>query len=498
MSREATPQAVPASPDVVAADPTATPRPTLLREALVTILTRFVLAVLIFGTDIFLARLLGPAAKGRFTIVLLYSQLAALILGLGTDQALAVVSGRGREPAARGLANAIIWTAIVGGFGVVFSAWAYGLGHPGPPDGPLVPFLPNLSARQFVYAAIAIPGELFFAIGLNALLGRRRVVDYSVVRVLRRFVLLVTIVATAAIARLSLEAALVMNLIALVLSGLAILLYARRDGILSWRPSASLLGEELHFGIRAFPGAVAERLQFRADTFLVNGILGVRATGVYSVTSGLAETLWYVPNALGVVMFSRAVDPDADAGRVAAVLTRTTTAVALLLAIPTFVLGPRLVQIVYGRAFADAGVALRLILPGIVAYSVVAILSRYIVGQGRPGLGTVIFSIGLAVNIAANLVLIPRLGINGAAAASSISYALTALLTLVVFSRISGRGWFETLVIRPSDIAALVRAARSTIARLRGRRETGDRPGGPGSDSAAEIVIGEHQPGEEP
>jgi hypothetical protein len=95
-------------------------------------------------------------------------------------------------------------------------------------------------------------------------------------------------------------------------------------------------------------------------------------------------------------------------------------------------------------------------------------------------------------------VLIPRLGINGAAAASSISYALTALLTLVVFSRISGRGWFETLVIRPSDIAALLRAARSTIARLRGRRDTGERPGGPGSDSAAEIVIGEHQPGEAP
>jgi O-antigen/teichoic acid export membrane protein len=503
MSREATSPAVPAATDAASAPTTVAaapaPRSTLLRDALVTILTRFLLALLIFGTDIVLARLLGPAAKGRFTIVLLYSQLAALILGLGTDQALAVVSGRGREPAARGLANAIVWTAIVGGFGVVVSAWAYGLGHPGPPDGPLVPFLPNLSARQFVYAAVAIPGELFFAIGLNALLGRKRIVDYSVVRVLRRLVLLVVIIATAAVATLSLDVALVMNLLALALSGLAILLYAKRDGILSWRPSARLLGEELRFGLRAFPGAVAERLQFRADTFLVNGILGIRATGIYSVTSGLAETLWYIPNALGVVMFSRAVDPNADAGRVAAVLTRTTTAVALLTAIPTFILGPKLVQIVYGPAFADAGHALRLILPGIVAYSVVAILSRYIVGQGRPGTGTAIFLVGLAVNITANLWLIPRMGINGAAASSSISYALTALLTLAVFSRLSGRGWFETLVIRPSDIAALVRAARATFGRMRGRREDGGgRPGGPGSDSAAEMVIGEREPGEEP
>src|SRR5262245_65604648 len=112
MSQEATSAAAPAAPDAVADETTAGPRSTLLRDALVTILTRFLLAGLIFGTDILLARLLGPAAKGRFTIVLLYSQLAALILGLGTDQAVAVVSGRGREQAWRGLADAIVWTAV--------------------------------------------------------------------------------------------------------------------------------------------------------------------------------------------------------------------------------------------------------------------------------------------------------------------------------------------------------------------------------------------------
>src|SRR4030095_2973116 len=110
-------------------------------------------------------------------------------------------------------------------------------------------------------------------------------------------------------------------------------------------------------------------------------ILGVRQTGIYSVTSGLAETLWYIPNAMGTVMFSRAVDPKLDAGRIAAVLTRTTLAVALVTAIPAWFIGPRLVRLVYGPQFTDAGVALRLILPGIVAYSVVAVLSRYITGR---------------------------------------------------------------------------------------------------------------------
>ena len=145
-------------------------------------------------------------------------------------------------------------------------------------------------------------------------------------------------------------------------------------------------------------------------------------------------------------------------------------------AIPAFIFGPRLVRFVYGSAFADAGVALRLILPGIVAYSVVAVLSRYIVGRGRPGTGTLILMAGLAINIGANLVLIPAHGIRGAAAASSISYIVTAALTLVVFHRLSDRGWRETLVIRRSDITALV-------AGIDARSSAGSRVGDTGRSS---------------
>ena len=470
--------------------------PTLLQDALVTIVTRFGLAVLIFSTDIVLARVLGSDAKGRFTLVLLFSQLAALVVGWGMDSALAVVAGRDKATARSGFANAVIWSAVVGGFAVVISGWLYGLPTDVRPRGPLSAIIPNLSAAQFTYAALAIPGELFFSIGLFALLGRRRIAAYSAIRLLRRLMLLVGIVGVVLVSRLSLERALVINIASLVLTAAAIAWAARQDGVASVRPSAALLQEELRFGSRSLLGTVAERLQFRADAFIVNAFHGVRQTGVYSVTSGLAETLWYIPNALGTVMFSRAVDPHADAGRIAAVLTRTTIAVAVVTAIPAFVLGPRLVRLVYGSAFTDAGVALRLILPGIVAYSVVAVLSRYIVGRGRPGIGTFVLVTGLVLNIGANLILVPRFGINGAAASSSISYGLTALLTLAVFRRLSGRGIAETLIIRRSDLRALWATLGAGVGRLRGRRT------GPfglrGGDETAELVIGEREPGEEP
>jgi O-antigen/teichoic acid export membrane protein len=473
--------------------PSSRPRRSLATDAVVTIGLRLGLAVLIVATDLLLARLLGPAAKGRFALVLLYSQLAALVVGLGMDQALAVVSGRGVEPARRGMANAIIWTAVVGGFSVVLSGWLYGLGSPGRPNGPLTVLIPNLSASQFAYAAIAIPGELFFLLGLNVLLGRRLVADYGLVRVLRRALLLILIVAMALIASVNLDLVLVLNIVALIAAAIAIAISAARAGVLGVRPSGSLLAEQLRFGMRALPGSLAERLQFRSDAFLVNAILGVRMTGIYSVTSGLAETLWYIPNALGVVMLSRAVDRTEDSGRIAAVLTRTTLLLSFLLAIPAFLLGPFVVDVLYGSEFSEAGVALRYILPGVVAYSVVAVLSRYIVGKGRPGLGTAILVVGLAANIASNLILIAPLGIVGAAVSSSISYVLTAALTVLAFQRLSGVGLGETLVVRASDIRAITRR----LGELRSRRKAGAMGEDEATSPVDEYALSEHEPGDE-
>jgi O-antigen/teichoic acid export membrane protein len=466
---------------------------TLLYDALVTIISRFILAVLILGSDVLIARVLGPTAKGQFALVLLFSQLAAVPIIWGTDAALAIVSGRDLAAARHGMANAIWWAILVGGGFTILFLILYGSADS---PGPLAGIIPNLSPRQFLFSAVALPGEVFFAVGLFALLGRRRIVAYNVIRILRRGLMIAIVVGVAVAWTVDLDAALLANLVALAATAAAILWVAWRNRLLRWRPSPRLLVEELRFGSRVVVGSAAERLQFRLDSFLINGLVGVRATGIYSVTSGIAETLWYIPNSIGTVMFSRAVDPKSDAGHVASVLTRTSLAVTLALAVPAWALGPGLVRIVYGREFVDAGVALRWILPGIVAYSVVAVLSRYVVGRGRPGLGTIIAVTGLGVNVVSNMILIPRLGILGAAASSSISYSVTAVFTLVAFVRMSGRGVLETLVIQRRDLAAAGRMARVGLERVRGTRR-GPILGLPGGETAAELVMGELEPGEE-
>ena len=306
------------APDVAPLDtPIARPvRPgasPLMRDALVTIVTRFGLAVLIFATDIVLARLLGPAAKGRFALVLLYSQLAALIVGWGMDQALAVVSGRDARPPATGSptrSSGRPWSAAPPCLPRVLAV----TGLPGDRPGgrPARDADPEPVGTQFMFAALAVPGELFFAAravrAARARSGSSRTAGsassaagscWSWSSPSRRSPGSASTSPWSSISsRWSCAPSRSCG-------------SAARDGTPVRSRRSRFCAEELRFGTRALPGAVAERLQFRADAFLDQHHPRASAqTGIYSVTSGLAETLWYIPNALGTVMFSRAVDPE--------------------------------------------------------------------------------------------------------------------------------------------------------------------------------------------
>lgn len=385
------------------------------------------------------------------------------------DGAIAVVSGRSRGAARAAMSNTIIYTALVGSLAAVLSVWAFGAANPEgstAASGFLATIIPNLEGAPAVLAAVSIPGELFFAIGLYGLVGRRRVTAYNGVRLLRRATLLCLLLAFAGIGYRSIEVALVANLAALAAAAATTLSAASLDGSLGGPPELTLLFEQLRFGARNVLGSLAERLQFRADAFLVNLILGVGQTGVYSVAAGLAETLWYLPNSLGVVMLSRSVDPVRDASWIACRLSRTALALTSVVAVPVWLIASILIDVAYGSAFADAVGALRAILPGVVAYSVVAVLSRYIVGSGAPGTATIILVVGAALNVASNLVLIPRLGIAGAGLASTISYSATAVLMVGAFVRISGRSVRETVVPRRQDLVVVGRALGEVGTRL--------------------------------
>jgi Na+-driven multidrug efflux pump len=116
-------------------------------------------------------------------------------------------------------------------------------------------------------------------------------------------------------------------------------------------------------------------------------------------------------------------------------------------------------------AFEESIAPFLLLLPGIVSLSVSKVLSGYVSGIGYPGrVGKVAVS-SLLVNILANVLLIPSLGIAGAAIASTISYTFNACLMVVSTARLAMVRRRDLVIPTAADLRRLISAGGSLAAR---------------------------------
>ncbi len=194
---------------------------------------------------------------------------------------------------------------------------------------------------------------------------------------------------------------------------------------------------------------------YRFDMFLVLSMLGLKAQGFYSIAVLLAEKLSHIPQSVTVVLFPQALfalerrRQRADAARDAHLaLPRSGRRGG-----PVPPVSRPLLLLFYGTEFLPALKAFQILIPGIVTLSVGRILSSDLSGRDHRIYHTVATAIAFASNVGLCLVWIPRYGIEGAAWASTVAYTLQSAIMLAFFTRLSGCGLAETVVIRREDLA---------------------------------------------
>jgi O-antigen/teichoic acid export membrane protein len=143
----------------------------------------------------------------------------------------------------------------------------------------------------------------------------------------------------------------------------------------------------------------------------------------------------------------------ATSGAIAARVIRLCAAAVCVAAAVMFVVGPLLIELLYGAQFESAALSLRLFLPGVVVYSSASTFASFFLLQlGRPWIVASINVAMIACQTVACLLLIPKLGASGAALASTATYALGASLNTWRFCRVTGLPVAEVWLVRPSDI----------------------------------------------
>lgn len=417
-------------------------------------------------TSVLLARGLGSEGRGVYALALLLSTLLVALLSLGIGPATVFLVSRessGLERIVRGNSALALWLSLGiclagGAIVVLFGTLLF----------------PGVPRALLLTSLLVIPIEMQVAPLQSTLQGLQDFRRFNSVDVLR----MLTLLGLIGVLVWGLDRGPTGALLANIGSALAAWLAAawfvgRRVGaraLFGIRLDRAHARRILGFGSRVHVSNVVAFLNYRADLFLLNLMSGVGLVGVYSVSVALAERLWIVSRSVGTVMLPRIASlelEEQDRRRLTPIVARHVLWLSVAVALPAFLLAEPFIRLLYGEDFAAAALGLQILLPGIVLLSLSRIVSADIAGRGHPEINARRSVLGFAVNLAANVLLIPRWGIAGVSLATCLSYAVITLTGLFDYRRLTGVGLSEVLLPRREDLVLWRQAARLARARMR-------------------------------
>jgi len=235
----------------------------------------------------------------------------------------------------------------------------------------------------------------------------------------------------------------------------------------SWAVVRDGWGRSLVRGLRALLAISLTLVLVRTDVYMLGPMLGARAVGQISVAATLAEYLWYVPSILSSMMFaavaaSRGPATVAQLGRA----FRTVIVALVPITLALVVVGHKLVPLIYGAAYDDAGMLLVLLAPGMLAISLHLVIDSYFTGSGFPPITYVSAGAAVLLKVGLNLVVVPRRGIEGAAVTTSLVYVSLLAAKVVAFRQATGAPLALLFRVSWSDVTRNVRTARAWVRRL--------------------------------
>lgn len=417
------------------ADDTSSPRiSTVGAQTFVTKVLAYSVGLL---TSLLIVRAVGPAGRGQYYLPVTAVTIAYYVANLGLHQAQFRSWASHKDRPALFVTSAAILSLLLGGAAVVLT-WLF-----------------FLMTRESVFAgvsathiwivlpAIPILTHSLLVMGLLTMSGRLPKVNKA---------LLIGAVAQGAGAvaffvtgHLTVTAVLVLYLLSIGLPWVVMLVEQQRIARPHLPIPGSFVWTQLKLGLQFGPAVLFMYLNLRLDVFFLARFSDLAVVGIYSIAVLFAELVWLLTDAVSTAIAQRQLSEDADhsvdvtarAIRMSFLLVASFGVLLSALAYPT-------ITLLYGSEFSRAAAVVWVLLPASATMAIWRPASNALVRFGPTWLQPAIALGALSVNVIGNLLLIPPLGMYGAAWSSGLSYSAGAALSLL---------WlFSHTRLRPKDV----------------------------------------------
>lgn len=399
-----------------------------------------------FVAGIILARVLGPEKYGTFTALVIIPMIVVSITHLGIRGSAIFHIGKGNFDRNELVSSIIVLLLIASLLGMLISGIVYWIYDE-----------PDFTLLLVSLVLLIIPGRLGIIYFGGIFLGNDEINRANRMNWITNAINLLMVALLVWGLGLGIAGAVIAFLVSgsiVALYGLAMLL---KDYRIKLRFHKKIIMSLLRLGILFSVSFFILQLNYRIDILLLEKLKDAAEVGIYSVGASIAEQLWQLPLAVGIVVFSRTANTEDREAMVqtTGVLLRLSFLFSVLLATAMFFIVPYLVPFLFGDEYIPSIRVIQLILPGIIMVVMFRILSGHLAGLGRPEITLYAFLPALVLNILLNLWWIPGYGGKGAAMATNVSYTVGSIAYLIAYSRILKVPVGHILLVRKSDFAQL-------------------------------------------
>jgi O-antigen/teichoic acid export membrane protein len=418
----------------------------IARSARLIIITDVTIILSTVVSSLIGARALGPAGRGDLLVVVLWPPVVAMFVGLGLPTAYRYWMAKEPERASPLFANAVIYTVAVS---VISIALAY----------LIVPHLvgersPRVITLLRIYQ-VNIPAALFLNLMRGLLEGSRRFGWAGAARLSSFVIQAIGFAGLWLAGHLTLATATYTLILAQSCSTLLALIAVLIQLRPRWEPSWVEFKNSMRYGVRDYPGGVADFTTLRLDQLMLGAMAPSAAIGLYVIAVRLSEMTTLAADALADALMP-AVAASRTGDKSEALLARSlrlTIYLHVLLLVPCWLSAPLILKLLYGDSFVPATGAFRWLLVAAAVWAPGSIVISGLRGFGYPGLSTLARFSAAVVTAIALLILLPRMGITGAAIASLIGYSVMFAVALIALLHRRRLGFWAYLRPQRRDIS---------------------------------------------
>lgn len=221
-------------------------------------------------------------------------------------------------------------------------------------------------------------------------------------------------------------------------------------------PGWSLLKPVFKYGLLAFVANLVFFLLYRADYWLVEKYCTTSDLGNYIQVSKLVQLFVLLPAMMASAVFPiSTLKENSNIQMQIAFLSRGLILLYVVVCTILSLVGYWVFPLVFGSSFSKMYFLFLLLLPGILSLSIISLMGAYFAGRDRVRVNMYCSLLGLFVLITGDLLVLPVLGVYGAALISSLAYCSTLFSLLYFFMQKTNFKFSDFLFFKVSDMQNL-------------------------------------------